>query len=140
MKYCIQTPGLWHTGQLKTSKWSVRHRPWIWKYCILIGLILAFASCTEKVEENNPERYQTLKEGFINPPNPARPKVYWWWLNGYVDTTRLKEELLAIKKAGIGGVDIFEIGTTRYSNPDNMVPAGPAFMSEASLGCHPICH
>ncbi len=102
-------------------------------YLISVFWGLSLFSCNTEPAETGSDPYQVLKEGFQNPPQVARPKVYWWWLNGYVDTTRLKEELHAIKKAGIGGVDIFEIGTTRYSNPDNMVPAGPAFMSEASL-------
>ena len=96
-------------------------------------LIVALVSYQQKPEGPSVDRYQTLKEGFANPPSTARPKVYWWWLNGYTDTTRLKEELRAMKQAGISGADIFEIGTTRYSNPDNIVPAGPAFMSERSL-------
>lgn len=100
---------------------------------VFIYLISVLVSCQEQPEETSIDRYQTLKEGFQSPPNRARPKVYWWWLNGYVDTVRLKEELRAVKDAGIGGVDIFEIGTARYSNPDNMIPAGPAFMGEESL-------
>ncbi|GAA4469648.1 glycosyl hydrolase [Nibrella saemangeumensis] len=74
-----------------------------------------------------------LKEGFKRPPLPARPKVYWWWLNGYVDTVRLKEELRAIKNAGLGGVDIFEIGLPPASDPNRIIPAGPAFMGDQSL-------
>lgn len=100
---------------------------------VLSLCLLFMSSCDVGWSQENYSRYAVLKEGFQHPPHTARPKVYWWWLNGYVDTTRLKEELQAIKKAGIGGVDIFEIGTARYSNPDGMVPAGPAFMSEASL-------
>ncbi|MDF9799362.1 hypothetical protein OKW21_004625 [Catalinimonas alkaloidigena] len=95
-------------------------------------LLLLYACDSDAVEEGS-STYESLKEGFQNPPNRAKPKVYWWWLNGYVDTVRLKEELRAVKEAGIGGVDIFEIGTARYSNPGNMVPAGPAFMGEESL-------
>ncbi|OIN55944.1 hypothetical protein BLX24_27275 [Arsenicibacter rosenii] len=74
-----------------------------------------------------------LRKGFADPPRQARPKVYWWWLNGNADTVRLKQELRAIKQAGIGGVDIFEIGVSAANNPDNMVKAGPPFMSDASL-------
>lgn len=74
-----------------------------------------------------------LRAGFSNPPVHARPKVYWWWLNGYVDTVRLKEELRAIKQAGLGGVDIFEIGLPPASDQNQIIPAGPAFMSEASV-------
>ena len=70
-----------------------------------------------------------LKQGFKNPTGTARAKVYWWWMNGYTDSTRIREELQAIKNAGLGGVDIFEIGF----RPDGLVPAGPPFMSDASL-------
>lgn len=76
---------------------------------------------------------QSLKASFKNPPGSARPKVYWWWLNGNTDPVRLKEELQAIKKAGLGGVDIFEIGLPPASDPNHVVPAGPAFMSKESL-------
>ena len=76
---------------------------------------------------------QSIRDGFKNPPPQARPKTYWWWLNGNVDTVRLKEELRAMKTAGIGGVDIFEIGVPAYNNPNTMVKAGPAFMGTESL-------
>jgi len=71
----------------------------------------------------------SIEKAFKNPDGSARPKVYWWWLNGFVDRDRIKEELHAIKNAGLGGVDIFEIGF----RPDGIVPAGPAFMSDSSL-------
>lgn len=84
------------------------------------------------VRSSRPSRTD-LRAGFSNPPVHARPKVYWWWLNGYVDTVRLKEELRAIKQAGLGGVDIFEIGLPPASDQNQIIPAGPAFMSEASV-------
>jgi len=71
-----------------------------------------------------------LKQGFANPPMNAWPKTYWWWLNGNIDTVRVKEEIKAMKEAGISGFDIFETGVPRT---DTMVMAGPAFLSEKSL-------
>jgi hypothetical protein len=79
---------------------------------------------------NNSTTYDSLKRGFIDPPSKARPKVYWWWLNGYVDKGRILEELTAMKNAGIAGMDIFEIGVPKG---DTMIPAGPAFMGDESL-------
>ncbi|TDB67428.1 glycosyl hydrolase [Arundinibacter roseus] len=75
------------------------------------------------------QEIKVLQQGFQNPQGTARPKVYWWWLNGHTDTTLLKEELRSIKNAGLGGVDIFEIGF----RPDGQVPAGPAFMGNESI-------
>jgi len=76
------------------------------------------------------DTYNHLRDGFENPPEKARPKTYWWCLNGNIDTVRAKEELLAMKNAGLSGFDIFEIGVP---NSDTMIPAGPAFMSNESL-------
>lgn len=73
--------------------------------------------------------YQKIKSQFNNPPQSAKPKVYWWILNGNLDTIRAKQELQAMKEAGIGGFDFFEIGAPR----DTMIPGGPAFMSDESV-------
>ncbi|WP_247235689.1 glycosyl hydrolase [Telluribacter sp. SYSU D00476] len=70
-----------------------------------------------------------MQASFKDPQGTARAKVYWWWLNGHTDTTLLKEELRSIRNAGLGGVDIFEIGFRH----DGLVPAGPAFMGDESL-------
>ena len=74
--------------------------------------------------------YTTIKNGFHNPPHLARPKVYWWCLNGNIDTIRAKQELSDLKKQGFGGFDFFEIGVPKS---DSMVKAGPAFLSDQSL-------
>ncbi|WP_080055104.1 glycosyl hydrolase [Spirosoma aerolatum] len=99
----------------------------------VIGLFAAMGLLHTPTPQADTITYASLKEGFKNPPIHARPKVYWWWLNGYVDTVRLKEELQAIKKAGMGGVDIFEIGLPPASDANQVIPAGPAFMGEASV-------
>jgi hypothetical protein len=102
-------------------------------YLLGFGLLVAMVSFHSIRPQVDIITYTSLREGFKNPPIHARPKVYWWWLNGYVDTVRLKEELISIKKAGLGGVDIFEIGLPPASDPNQIIPAGPAFMSDASV-------
>ncbi len=96
---------------------------------VLAATALFFFSNTQQPDAD----LSALKAGFKSPPIQARPKVYWWWLNGYVDKVRLKEELLAIKNAGLGGVDIFEIGLPPASDPNGIIPAGPAYMGDESL-------
>lgn len=97
----------------------------------VVTLVFLLFSCTDFTRDTEQSNtYSTLQNGFADPPPLARPKVYWWWLNGNVDTLRLKEELLAMKKAGISGVDIFEIGVPAS---DRMIPPGPAFMGPESL-------
>lgn len=98
------------------------------KSILTILCISLLFSCRDMPAEDF-SSYDQLREGFLQPTGTARPKVYWWWLNGHTDTARMKEELQAMKNAGIGGMDIFEIGF----RPDGIVPAGPAFMGDSSL-------
>jgi len=76
-------------------------------------------------------QYELLKEEFKSPPMSSWPKTYWWWLNGNIDTTRIKEEITAMKNAGLSGFDIFEIGKR---NKDTIIPAGEiTFMGDDFL-------
>lgn len=98
-----------------------------------IFIFLLSACFITTYAQDNALTKSLLLKNFKNPPNEARPKVYWWWLNGYTDTVRMKEELVAIKNAGLGGVDIFEIGLPPASDPNQIIPSGPAFMGDSSL-------
>ncbi|SHF85300.1 Glycosyl hydrolases family 2, sugar binding domain [Arenibacter palladensis] len=103
-------------------------------YFIAVIILLASFSCNQ--ETKNPivdNSYNSLKRGFEQPNDSARAKVYWWWLNGHVDTLRMRTELKAIKDAGLAGVDIFDIGVRPIGNPNGMIPPGPGFMQEGSL-------
>lgn len=80
---------------------------------------------------NDDHTYQKIKAGFLDPSGTARPKVYWWCLNGNIDTVRANQELQAMKDAGIGGFDLFEIGVPRQDAM--IIPGGPAFLSDESL-------
>ena len=97
-------------------------------YTIKLLAFLLVTGCW-MADATHAQDLKTLQAGFKDPQGTSRAKVYWWWLNGHTDTTLLKEELGSIKRAGLGGVDIFEIGF----RPDGLVPAGPPFMGDESL-------
>ena len=99
---------------------------------ILLIFLTGISACNEKQNNQNDEIYAELKKGFEDPPISARPKNYWWWMNGYTDSTTMIKELEAMKAAGIGGLDLFEIGAKEWYN-DDVIPAGPAFLSDESL-------
>ena len=73
----------------------------------------------------------SLEQGFQNPPVSARPKALWPWLNGNVSLSQITYELEESKRKGMGGFDIWDIGVS--VDPDSVIPAGPAFLSEQSL-------
>jgi hypothetical protein len=68
------------------------------------------------------ESAPNLERSFVNPPDYARPWVYWFWLNGNITREGITADLEAMKRVGIGGVLIMEV--------DQGVPRGPVdFMS-----------
>lgn len=58
-----------------------------------------------------------LRDGFVSPPDSARPWVYWFWLNGNITREGITADLEAMKRVGIGGVLIMEV--------DQGAPVGP---------------
>jgi alpha-L-rhamnosidase/Glycosyl hydrolases family 2, sugar binding domain len=73
----------------------------------------------------------SLEQGFRNPPVSARPKALWPWVNGNVSLPQVTYELEEAKRKGMGGFDIWDIGA--MVDPNKVIPAGPAFLSDESL-------
>jgi len=60
---------------------------------------------------------------FLNPPDSARPWVYWYFMDGHLTPDGMKADLESLKRAGIGGGIYLEV--------DIGIPSGPVrFMSE----------
>jgi hypothetical protein len=59
----------------------------------------------------------TLKAGFINPPNTAKPGVYWYFMDGNMTKASITKDLESMKKAGIGNLVFLEVNVG--------VPRGP---------------
>jgi hypothetical protein len=49
-----------------------------------------------------------LKSGFENPPNSARPRVWWHWMNGNITQEGIKLDLEWMHRWGIGGFQNFD--------------------------------
>jgi alpha-L-rhamnosidase len=50
----------------------------------------------------------TLLRGFENPPNTARPRVWWHWMNGNISQTGIKLDLEWMHREGIAGFQTFD--------------------------------
>jgi hypothetical protein len=49
-----------------------------------------------------------LKGGFENPPNSARPRVWWHWMNGNITKEGIKLDLEWMHRVGLGGFQNFD--------------------------------
>jgi alpha-L-rhamnosidase/Glycosyl hydrolases family 2, sugar binding domain len=49
-----------------------------------------------------------LEDGFSNPPDSAKPRVWWHWLNGNVTKEGITADLEWMKRVNIGGMQMFD--------------------------------
>ena len=73
--------------------------------------------------------FLSLKAGFANPPETAKLRCYWWWLNGYTTEDTITRDLTAMKAKGYQGVILVDA----YEGGSEALPVGadygsPAFM------------
>lgn len=69
----------------------------------------------------------TLDERFLNPPNAARPRVWWHWIGGNVSREGAKLDLEWMQRVGVGGFHAFT-GELSIKAP-LVVPKRITFMS-----------
>jgi hypothetical protein len=50
----------------------------------------------------------TLESGFLNPPESARPRVWWHWMNGNITKEGIRADLEWMHRVGIGGFQNFD--------------------------------
>ncbi len=60
--------------------------------------------------EYNKEDVVDLKTDFITPPDDAKPRVWWHWMNGNVSKEGIKADLEWMDRVGIGGFQNFDAG------------------------------
>ncbi len=68
---------------------------------ILLALV-----CLLSMHLSAQDSEMNLRQGFINPPEDARPMMRWWWFGPAVTKPELQKELETMRGAGIGGVEI----------------------------------
>ena len=72
-----------------------------WPILSLLVCLLAI-QCT-------PDSTDSLKECFLNPPDSARPGVYWYFMDGNTSREAMTADLESMKLAGIGYVLFLEV-------------------------------
>ena len=91
---------------------------------LLMAIFQGAASAAGKQQDS-------LLDGFQNPPARARPDAFWPWLNGHADQDRMTKEMEAFRAAWFSRLQVWDV--LALQNPEGMVPAGPAFLSDAWL-------
>jgi hypothetical protein len=76
---------------------------------LLSRLVIALSIAGSLLSCSNPGTDDDLKQSFINPPDSARPGVYWYFMDGNLDRDAMTADLESMKKAGLGYVLFLEV-------------------------------
>src|SRR5258708_32042830 len=96
-------------GTGMTSKWRRRSG------AAAIGALLAgpFLAPSESLAQaqarSKAGATDGLSAGFANPPNSARPRVWWHWMNGNVTKDGIQKDIEWMSRVGIGGLQNFDV-------------------------------
>jgi len=74
---------------------------------------------------------EKLSAEFKDPPSYSRPGAFWCWLNGNMSREAISRDLREMSEKGMGRAEIWDVAAV--NNPDNYIPAGPAFLSDSSV-------
>ena len=71
---------------------------------------LAVASVTFAQSAATPPA-DPLAQGFVTPPESAKPRTWWHWTNGNVTEDGITKDLQWMKRAGIGGFQLVDVAS-----------------------------
>lgn len=79
----------------------------------LLGLVslAVLAGCsvaTERPQTAAVMATDPLAQGFASPPQEARPRTWWHWMNGNITKAGITKDLAWLKSVGMGGVQAFD--------------------------------
>ena len=52
-----------------------------------------------------------LAQGFLTPPNSAKPRTWWHWTNGNVTESGITKDIEWMKRVGIGGFQLVDVAS-----------------------------
>jgi alpha-L-rhamnosidase len=104
-------------------------------FALAVSALLLLASSAPLAPAQNPA--ETLRQGFLNPPDNAKVMMRWWWFGPAVVKPELEKELETMRGAGIGGVEIQPVYPLMLDNPAqgivNLRYLSPEFLDDVSF-------
>ncbi len=75
----------------------------ICKVLVVVAIVVVLSSIIRSAGDS-------LEQGFIDPPDSAKPRVWWHWTGGNITKEGITKDLEWMKRVGIGGAQIADIG------------------------------
>ena len=77
-------------------------------FYIICLLLISLQSISQ--QKNSP--VDLIEKNFLNPPESAKPWVFWYWMHGAVSKEGITADLEAMKEVGIGGAYLMTVKDT----------------------------
>jgi hypothetical protein len=74
----------------------------------MIGLMILTGCGIGNTSATRQDAGDELENGFINPPDSAKPRVWWHWMNGNITKEGITADLEWMKRVGVGGFQNFD--------------------------------
>ncbi|WP_282035769.1 glycosyl hydrolase [Saccharicrinis aurantiacus] len=87
-------------------------------YLGVLLMLIIMSSCN-KMNQISHQNFKQIKSNFITPTDSNNIWCYWYWINDDISKEGITKDLLAMKKAGIGGA---LIGNINPAHKDGKVP------------------
>ena len=86
---------------------------------VILPMLLLTLTCMVLVmcKGSSEETSVNLEKGFLNPPESAKPRVWWHWMNGNITKEGIRADLEWMKRVGIGGFQNFDANLSEMSTP-----------------------
>lgn len=89
---------------------TARSARWVWRG-LLLGATALCAFPALAGDQSRPAAASAadpLAEAFRDPPQEARPRVWWHWVNGNITEDGIAKDLAWMKRVGLGGAQTFD--------------------------------
>src|SRR5438094_6966606 len=75
-----------------------------------LGSLLLILTVFLMLRAHGQSSRDALVAGFLNPPDSAKPRVWWHWMNGNITKEGIKLDLEWMHRVGLGGFQNFDAG------------------------------
>ena len=75
---------------------------------VKLGSLLLVLTVLLMLRAHGQSSIDALESGFLNPPDSAKPRVWWHWMNGNITKEGIKLDLEWMKRVGVGGFQNFD--------------------------------
>ncbi len=120
---------------MKRTRTYFRKRRLYSSYLIVfLFLFLQFiflVGCRNNKARKDDAGIEKLTTEFRHPPSSFRPGAFWCWLNGNMTREAITRDLREMSEKGMGRAEIWDVAAV--NNPEDYIPAGPAFLSDSSV-------